>query len=120
MRWAIELATFETKSAVIVKIRSSNALLCIWLRKPNDDCTGSFRRDFVAGGTAATSIRALVNEPPLAGILEKLNGRSNLAALRAEWLKFMLWTLVSFHGVHNLQRDDEQRTPKSGARDTRR
>ena len=74
MRWAIELATFETKSAVIVKISSSNALLCIWLRKPNDDCTGSFRRDFVAGGTAATSIRALINEPPLAGILEKLNG----------------------------------------------
>ena len=74
MRWAIEMPTFETKPAVIIKLRSANAFRCIWLSKPLDDCLGSFRRDFVAGGTAATSIRTLINEPPLAGILEKLNG----------------------------------------------
>ena len=73
MRWAIELATFETEPAVIVKIRSANAFRCIWLSKPLDDCLGGFVFDFIALGTA-TSIRALINEPPLAGLVEKLNG----------------------------------------------
>lgn len=96
MRFAIELTAFVAKSAVIEKIRSPNALHCIWLGKSGDDRAGTFIRNFNTG--TATAARTIINDLPLARLFEKLNRRSNLTALRAERPKFMRWALV-FQGV---------------------
>ena len=89
MRPAVELAAIETKSAVVVKIRSSNLFLRIRLRKSGNDRAGPIGR-YVHAASAGSRVHAPINETPSALAFEEPNTRGVFPANRAGWPKIML------------------------------